>query len=288
MNHPRPPFPTDVADSPDADIRPGSLPVVLVPACNRQLGEHPFHVAGKKYIDAVRLAGGLPLVVPSASAHELDAYLALADGVLLTGSPSNVHPSHFGESVHDEALPLDPVRDAWTLPLIRRCLVLGIPMFAICRGLQETNVALGGSLHQAVQEVAGQQEHRGAQGREGASAAELYGPAHPVDVTAGGLLHQVLGDAPEARRITVNSVHGQGVKHLAEGLRVEARAPDGLVEAFSMPSAPAFNLCVQWHPEWQAEDNPVSMRLLRAFGAACAAHQRTRLRRSGPEPVPDR
>ena len=288
MNHPRPPFPTDVADSPDADTRPGSLPVVLVPACNRQLGEHPFHVAGKKYIDAVRLAGGLPLVVPSASAHELDAYLALADGVLLTGSPSNVHPSHFGEPVHDEALPLDPVRDAWTLPLIRRCLALGIPMFAICRGLQETNVALGGSLHQAVQEVVGQQEHRGAQGREGASAAELYGPAHPVDVSAGGLLQQVLGDAPEARRITVNSVHGQGVKHLAEGLRVEARAPDGLVEAFSMPSAPAFNLCVQWHPEWQAEDNPVSMRLLRAFGAACAAHQRTRLRRSGPEPVPDR
>ena len=266
----------------------GPLPVVLVPACNRQLGEHPFHVAGKKYIDAVRLAGGLPLVVPSAADHEIDAYLAIADGVFLTGSVSNVHPSHFGETVHDEALPLDPVRDAWTLPLIRRCLALGVPLFAVCRGLQETNVALGGSLHQAVQEVPGQHEHRGAQGREGASAAELYAPAHPVDVAAGGLLQQVLGDQPEARRITVNSVHGQGVKHLAEGLRVEARAPDGLVEAFSMPAAPAFNLCVQWHPEWQAEHNPVSMRLLRAFGAACVAHQHTRLRRGGSEPVPDR
>ena len=275
MNDPRPPLPLQ---------HPAAPPVVLVPACNRLLGEHPFHVAGRKYIDAVRLAGALPLVVPGAEPHELEAYLALADGVFLTGSPSNVHPSHFGESVRDESLPLDPARDAWTLPLIRRCLALGLPLFAICRGLQEANVALGGSLHQAVQEVPGQHEHRGAAGRAGALAAEMYAPAHEVDVVPGGLLEQVLG----AQRFTVNSVHGQGVKRLADGLRVEARAPDGLVEAFSVPSAAAFNLCVQWHPEWEAAENPVSMRLLRAFGEACQARQRDRLRRRAPEVVPDR
>ena len=262
MNHPSPPpFAADAGDA----TRAGALPVVLVPACNRMLGEHPFHVAGKKYIDAVRLAGALPLVIPTAEDGEIDALLALADGVFLTGSPSNVHPGHFGEDVLDDKLPLDPQRDAWTLPLIRRCLALGIPLLAICRGLQETNVALGGSLLQAVQATPGHDDHRGAGGRADADAEALYGPAHPVDVVPGGLLEQVLGD----RSVIVNSVHGQGVGRLADGLRVEARAPDGLVEAFSMPSAPAFNLCVQWHPEWQAADNPVSRRLLRAFGAAC-------------------
>lgn len=277
MNDPRPPLllPDPPAPTP---------PVVLVPACNRMLGEHPFHVAGKKYIDAVRLAGALPLVVPNADAGEIEAYLALADGVFLTGAVSNVHPSHFDEAVHDESLPLDPARDASTLPLIRRCLALGLPLFAVCRGLQETNVALGGSLHQAVQEVPDRHDHRGAGGRAGANAEALYAPAHEVLVEPGGLLERVLGPAP----FIVNSVHGQGIHRLAHGLKVEARAHDGLVEAFSMPAAPAFNLCVQWHPEWKAADNPVSMRLLRAFGEACQARQHERLRRRAPETVPDR
>ncbi len=241
-------------------------PIVLVPACNRMLGEHPFHVAGKKYIDAVRLAGCLPIVLPAVAADEWEQWLALADGVFLTGSPSNVHPSHFGEAVHDDALPLDLERDASTLPLIPRVLERGIPLLAICRGFQETNVALGGSLHQAVQEVPGQHDHRAARD---APAAVAYGLAHTVNVVPGGVLESVLGKAP----FEVNSVHGQGVNRLAAGLRVEARAPDGLVEAFSMPEAKAFNLCVQWHPEWQAASNVVSMRLLKAFGAACQSYR---------------
>jgi len=253
-------------------------PVVLVPACNRMLGQHPFHVAGKKYIDAVRLAGCQPLVVPGVEAGEIDALLDLADGVFLTGSASNVHPSHFGEAVHDTTLPLDPERDGWTLPLIPRALERGIPLFAICRGFQETNVALGGSLHQAVQEVPGQHDHRGA--HDGPAEVQ-YGPAHHVTVLPGGALARVLGEG----RIEVNSVHGQGVNRLASGLRVEALAPDGLVEAFSVEAAPAFNLCVQWHPEWQAASNPVSMQLLRAFGVACAAF---RDRHRVPHQDPDR
>lgn len=240
-----------------------SQPIVLVPACNRQVGEHPHHIVGKKYVDAVRLAGCLPLVVPSATEDELDELLALADGVFLTGSPSNVHPSHFDEEVHDTSLPLDPARDAWTLPLIPKALRLGMPLFAICRGFQEANVALGGTLHQAVQEQPGLNDHRAPKGQP----PEIgYADQHEVEVIDGGRLQALL---PGRERFRVNSVHGQGVKELAPGLRVEAVAPDGLIEAFSVDAARGFSLCVQWHPEWKAQDNPVSMALLKAFGRAC-------------------
>ena len=259
-------------------------PVVLVPACNRMLGQHPFHIAGQKYVDAVRLAGCLPLIVPTARSDEFDEWLDLADGVLLTGSPSNVHPRHFGEAVLDPALPLDPARDDWTLPLIPRILDRGMPLFAICRGFQEANVALGGTLHQAVHDVPGQHDHRAA---SDAPAEVQYGLSHEIVVQPGGVLASVLGDLPEAPRIRVNSVHGQGANRLAPGLRVEALAPDGLVEGFSVAQARGFNLAVQWHPEWQAASNPVSIRLFKAFGAACEAF-RDRHRALHREPDPDR
>ena len=254
---------------------PAPKPVVLVPACNRMLGDHPFHVAGKKYVDGVRLAGCQPLIVPTALVEELDALLDLADGVLLTGSQSNVHPRHFAEDVHDPTLPLDADRDAWTLPLIPLALARGIPLFAICRGFQETNVALGGSLYQAVQEVPDRHDHRAP---KDAPAERQYGLAHEVIVQPGGLLAGIL----DAERIQVNSVHGQGVNRLATGLRVEALAPDGLVEAYSKPDAAGFNLAVQWHPEWQAATNPVSMRMFAAFGRACQDY-RDRHRAPGPD-----
>ncbi|CAM3774887.1 gamma-glutamyl-gamma-aminobutyrate hydrolase family protein [Roseateles saccharophilus] len=239
-------------------------PRVLVPVCNRQLGDHPFHIVGKKYIDAVRLAGCLPVIVPNlgGATEVLDDWLALADGVFLTGSPSNVHPSHFEEDVYNPALPLDPGRDALTLPLIRRAVDMGLPLFAICRGFQETNVALGGSLHQAVQEQPGLADHRAPEGQPPQVA---YGEQHAITVLPGGRLEALLG--PGA--VQVNSLHGQGVNQLAPGLRIEAVAPDGLVEAFSISPARGFSLCVQWHPEWQAAGNPTSMALLQAFGRAC-------------------
>jgi putative glutamine amidotransferase len=240
------------------------------------LGHHAHHVAGRKYIDAVRLAGGQPLIVPNAAPEEIDALLDLAHGVFLTGSPSNVHPRHFGQAVHNPQLPLDEERDAWTLPLILKVIERGMPLFTICRGTQETNVALGGSLHQAVWEVEGMQDHRA----DSNAAAELqYGLAHEVVVEPGGVLERLL---PE-QRFRVNSVHGQAVNRLAAGLRVEARAPDGLIEAFSIENAPGFNLSVQWHPEWQAAQNPVSMRLLHAFGQACEAYRRDHQRHRSPE-----
>ena len=254
---------------------PATLPIVLVPACNRRLGEHPFHVAGRKYVDAVRLAGALPLVVPRAEPAEVASLLQVADGVLLTGSPSNVHPRHFDEEVLDPSLPLDAVRDDWTLPLIPQLLARGIPLLAICRGTQEVNVALGGSLHQAVHAAGPYADHRA---DDAQPAAVQYGPAHALRVVPGGLLHGVVG----RETFMVNSVHGQGVATLAPGLRAEAHAPDGLIEAFTQPDAPGFNLCVQWHPEWQAADNPVSVAIFSAFGRAVRAY-RDRVR--GPLPA---
>lgn len=251
-------------------------PLVLVPSCQRVLGRHPFHIVGRKYVDAIRMAGGVPLMVPGGRPEELLAALDVIDGVLLTGSPSNVHPSHFDEPVHNEELPLDPLRDAWTLPLIRAALDRGLPLLAICRGLQEVNVALGGSLHQAVQEQAGHMDHRS---DESLPVEQEYGLAHAIHIEPGGTLDRVLEGLPPSVRdgtqVRVNSLHGQGVKQLAPGLRVEARAPDGIIEAFSLPDA-GFNLCMQWHPEWLAHENPVSQRIFEAFGQACRIRREQR------------
>ncbi len=264
------------APPPFASPPPLPLPLVVLPSCQRVHDGHPIHTVGRKYVDAVRLAGALPLIAPPCDAQELEALLARIDGVLLTGSPSNVHPSHFGEDVLDPRLPLDPARDAFTLPLIRAALARGIPLLAICRGTQEVNVALGGSLYQAVQDEPGFIDHRGPEAADPDVGVDVaYGPAHTVTVQPGGVLAAATG----RNSFEVNSLHGQGVRRLASGLRVEALAPDGFVEAFSLPSpepAIGFNLCLQWHPEWQAASNPVSMDILNAFGQAVRAYQARR------------
>ncbi|HZW76152.1 MAG TPA: gamma-glutamyl-gamma-aminobutyrate hydrolase family protein, partial [Caldimonas sp.] len=199
-------------------------PLVLVPACNRMLGELCYHVAASKYVDAVRLAGCQPLIIPSVAPPDVDALLDVAHGLLLTGSPSNVHPQHYEETVLDESLPLDPTRDAWILPIIPKVLARGMPLFAICRGFQEANVALGGTLHQAVHQVEGHADHRD---RDDDPVEVQYQIAHDVLIEPGGTLARLL----ESDRVAVNSLHGQGINRLASRLQVEARAPDGLVEA---------------------------------------------------------
>jgi putative glutamine amidotransferase len=242
-------------------------PIVIVPACTRDIGPHPYHAVQYKYIDAVvRGADCAPLILPAlGDALDLETMLATCDGIMLTGSASNVHPSYYSEDVRDPALPQDRARDETTLPLIRAAIRRGIPLLAICRGFQEMNVALGGSLHQAVQEVEGKMDHRE---NPELSLDDQYGPAHPVTLVEGGVLARILG----VREIWVNSLHGQGVNELAPGLAVDAIAHDGLVEAFSVPSAPGFSLAVQWHPEWRITENPDSMKMFRAFGQACRDH----------------
>ena len=243
-------------------------PIVLVPACTRDLGEHPYYAAQIKYVDAVvQGAHCTPLIVPAlGEALDLDAILDACDGLMLTGSASNVHPSQYGEDVYDPELPQDAARDATTLPLIRAALKRGIPVIAVCRGFQEMNVALGGSLYQAVQEVDGKMDHRE---NPELSLEEQYAPAHKITLQPGGALQRILGGALET---AVNSLHGQGVDRLAEGIAIEALSEDGLVEAFSVPAAPGFTLAVQWHPEWRLLENPDSMRMFGAFGDACRAY----------------
>jgi len=265
---PHSPVPVELSDA-GAAASPAAY--VLIPCDNRMLGHHPFHVLGKKYADAVHdVARCLPLIVPTSGNADVDAYLELADGVLLTGSPANVHPSHFGQAVHDPSLPLDVERDAVTLPLVRRVIERGIPLLAICRGLQEINVALGGSLHQAVHSVPGRIDHRA---RNPDDVEVQYGLAHPIDVVPGGQLERIVGQ----RRFEVNSVHGQGIDRIAAGLQAEAHAPDGQIEAVRIVAHPGFALALQWHPEWRAAGDPVSSRIFAAFGAACRAWRRQAL-----------
>ena len=241
-------------------------PVVLIPSDLKQIGVYPFHAVGQKYILAVAQgAQALPLLVPSISEHlDIDELLANADGIMLTGSPSNVHPSHFGQAVHNPELPLDPARDALTLKLIKAAISAEIPLLAICRGFQELNVAYGGSLHQAVQEVAGKNDHREAKDLD---VDAQYAPVHSVNLVANGQLAKILG----AKETKVNSLHGQGIARLGAGLSAEAHAPDGLIEAVSVDHAKSFALGVQWHPEWKVMENPSYLAIFKAFGDACRA-----------------
>ncbi|WP_124948934.1 gamma-glutamyl-gamma-aminobutyrate hydrolase family protein [Sulfuriferula thiophila] len=241
-------------------------PVVLLPADSRQLGDHPFHVAGHKYVNAVvQAAQALPLIIPAlGSAHDVAALLEVADGILLPGAVSNVHPSHFDQAVRDPSLPLDPERDGLTLRLIRAAVEAGIPVLGICRGFQEINVAFGGSLHQAVHEVAGKADHREPDVQ---ALEEQYAQVHTVCTVAGGQLAAITG----CSEFMVNSLHGQGIDRLGAGLVAEAYAPDGLIEAISVAGAKSFALAVQWHPEWNVMNTPPYLAIFRAFGAACQA-----------------
>lgn len=222
-------------------------------------------MAGQKYImAATEAAGALPLVIPAIESVDIDALLAMADGILLAGAVSNVHPSHFGQQVHNPALPLDPARDALTLKLIRAAIAAEVPLLAICRGFQELNVAFGGSLHQAVQEVAGLHDHREPKDLD---VEAQYAPVHKLRLVADGQLAGIVGSV----EIMVNSLHGQGIDRLGAGLVAEAYAPDGLIEAAHVQDAAAFAIGVQWHPEWKVLETPQYLPIFKAFGDACRA-----------------
>jgi putative glutamine amidotransferase len=265
-----------------SSLRPPLHPVVGVTACFKENGRGGWHhTVGDKYVRAaIHAVGALPVLIPAIGpeldgdqrtmTEALDRLLDSLDGVLLTGSPSNVEPHHYGGEPSRAGTSHDPARDATTLPLIRRALERGVPLFAICRGLQEVNVALGGTLHQLVHEVDGRWDHRSPKSPD---SDVNYAPAHDIEIVEGGLLHRLLGE----RRVKVNSLHAQGVDRLAPRARLEAVAEDGQVEAFSIPDAPAFALALQWHPEHRALENPVSMKLFDAFAAACRSRAKARL-----------
>lgn len=241
------------------------LPRVGLPTDHKQIGAHPFLAVGEKYVRAVvDGAGCLPLLAPTLDpVLPLREVLAGLDGLLLTGAVSNIEPHHYSDESSYEGNLLDPRRDATNLPLIPLAIEMGVPVLAICRGFQEVNVAFGGTLYQKVHEQPGFMDHR--ENKDDPLDVQ-YGPAHDIALVPGGVLAGLAGDT----RATVNSLHGQGVRRLGEGLVVEAQAPDGLVEAFRH-DGPAFMLAVQWHPEWKVRENAFYLETFRAFGDACRA-----------------
>ncbi|MEZ5810254.1 MAG: gamma-glutamyl-gamma-aminobutyrate hydrolase family protein [Rhizobiaceae bacterium] len=243
-------------------------PLVAVPADIRRFDGYVWHAVPQPYLEAaVSVSGVLPLTVPAFGAErvDIDQVLGAVDGVMLTGSKSNVHPSLYGEEATEANGPYDQGRDSTTLPLIRRAIERGVPLLAICRGIQELNVALGGTLQAEVQDQDGMLDHRAA---DSTVQDERFAIHQPVKVRSGSCLASILG----AGEVTVNSLHRQAIGRLAPGLEVEAEAPDGVVEAVAVSGARAFAVGVQWHPEYWAASDETSSRIFRAFGDAVRDH----------------
>jgi putative glutamine amidotransferase len=236
------------------------------------MGVHPSHTVGEKYIAAiVDGSQALAMLLPALGERQpVDDVLAAVDGLLFTGSYSNVEPHHYSGHPSAPGTLHDAARDATTLPLLRAAIAAGVPVLAVCRGFQEMNVVFGGTLHQSVHAVAGLNDHR--ENKEDDLDVQ-YAPSHSITLAPGGLLQRLAGGVNEAR---VNSLHGQGVERLGAGLTAEAIAPDGLIEAVSVNDARSFALGVQWHPEWKHANDPLSTAIFRAFGDACRDRMRTR------------
>lgn len=246
-------------------------PLIGISADRRMVGAHPFHMVGEKYARAVLDASDAAPVIIPALAEELrfEELLQRLDGLVFTGSPSNVEPHLYQGAPSAPGTLHDPARDATTLPLIRKAVEAGVPVFGICRGFQEMNVAFGGTLHQNLHEIPGYLDHRD----DTTQPLEVqYGPAHEVTLEPGGLLRSLAA----RDRIEVNSLHHQGIDQLGGELAVEARAPDGVIEAFRVRKAQRFAVAVQWHPEWRVMGNPFSRALFAAFGQASRERAQTR------------
>ena len=248
-------------------MKQAHLPVVGIICDKEIIGPHPFHIAGDKYIKAISATSHcLPILIPAmADESTMDQLLTLLDGILLTGGYSMVDPLHYQKEAALAETKLDTARDGTSLPLIVKAVGQGIPVLGICRGFQEMNVAFGGSLHQKLHENGHYFEHRE---NKTLALEQQYGASHQVNVIAGGKLANIVNKAA----FEVNSLHTQGVQHLADNLTIEALAEDGLVEAFSVTNSSAFAIAVQWHPEWQVEHNENSTKLFHAFGQACKAN----------------
>ena len=242
----------------------GNRSLIGVISDRRMQGEHPFHMVGEKYLQAITDASdAYPVALPClAEGFDVLDILDRLDGLFLTGSPSNVEPHHYLGDPSEPGTWHDPHRDLAALELIPAAIRVGMPLLAICRGFQEMNVSFGGTLYQKVHELPGYRCHK--ENPEEPLDVQ-YGPSHEVEFTEGELLHRITG----VSRATVNSLHSQGVNTLGSELQVAAVAQDGLVEAFTVVDAPGFTLGVQWHPEWKPVENEVSMAIFRSFGEAC-------------------
>lgn len=247
-------------------------PVVVISSDRIEWRGHPVHAALHGYVRAVgEVSHALPLVLPAcADGLHVDTLAASIDGIVLTGSPSNVAPARYGAPLPYREMLLDHDRDAAILPLLPALVAAGVPVLAVCRGFQEINVAWGGTLEPAVHEQSGRLDHR--EGKHDRPIERWYDDSHDLHIAEGSLLARLAGGT----RAKVNSLHHQGIDRLGAGLRVEATAPDGLVEAFSIASAAQFTLAVQWHPEMRIDDSAFARAIFAAFGDACRLRQKQR------------
>jgi putative glutamine amidotransferase len=240
-----------------------NVSVVGIPACTKLISNYIQHATPARYGAAlIAASNAIPVLIPPEGEAML-AVLDRLDGILFNGSPSNVAPIRYGADFDATPDFHDPERDATTLPLIRAALERGIPILCICRGLQELNVALGGTLFQEVHKLPGRMDHRAGEG----SREQLFALKHSVALS--GSMARISG----ADTIEINSLHGQGIDQLAPGLVVEAVAPDGTIEAVRVEGAKNFAIGVQWHPEWEVLHFPDRQRLFEAFGQACADYR---------------
>jgi putative glutamine amidotransferase len=249
-----------------------SRPVVGIIGNSHLLNDqYPVQAVGVSNVEAVAgLTGAIPLMVPALPVVGAIADLTAAcDGFVLTGGRPNVHPVLYGHEPTEKHGAFDPDRDAVALPLIRECVARGVPVFGICRGFQEFNVAFGGTLHPEIREIPGRNNHR--MPPDG-TLEEKFGLRHTVTLSPGGEFHRLLGE----HEIMVNSLHGQGILDKGERVVIEGLADDGTPEAIVIGGAPGFALGVQWHPEWNAAEDPVSRALFQAFGLAVGAWARSR------------
>ncbi len=235
----------------------------------------PAQMVGERNLRAVaEITGALPLMFAgSPDVTDVDALLDVVDGILLTGARANVHPARFGHEPHAKHEPYDQLRDSVALALVAVCVARGVPVFGICRGLQEMNVAFGGSLHPEIRELPGRINHRMPRlptGEIHPDPEVVFADRHDVTLVAGGTFATLLG----RETIRVNSLHGQGILEPGARVVVEGVADDGTIEAIRIADAPGFALGVQWHAEYDPRTNPINHALFQAFGAAVAAHQR--------------
>lgn len=251
-----------------SDADPIMKPLIGISCCVKGFGifNMPNHAVSDHYVRVVLgPVGGMPVLLPAAGEVCATEMLPRLDGLLLTGSRSNVHPDNYQGPPHAEGTPEDPQRDSTTLPLIRAAIAAGLPLLAICRGFQELNVALGGSLDQRIQDLPGRIDHSTPSDQRYARVRTAK--AHGLRVTPGSFIARLAG----AEQVPINSLHNQGIARLAPRLLAEGWAPDGTVEAVAVKDAPGFAYGVQWHPEYDWQQDRVSRGIFEAFGAACAA-----------------
>jgi putative glutamine amidotransferase len=251
-------------------------PLIGVSASAMEAAErrHPVHATGERSIHSLlRMVDCVPVLLPPVgTAMDVAALVSRMDGFVLTGGRANVEPHHYGGPAFPPDEFIDPGRDALVLPLVRACIAERVPLFGICRGIQEINVALGGSLHYRVHQLPGKSDHRRPR-RDDVTVEEVFRPNHLVKLTQGGLFQTLTGQD----EIMVNSLHGQGVDRVGKGLVVEAVSPDGVVEGLRYADDAHFIVGVQWHAEWEPEKHALSGGLYRAFGKVASARAARRV-----------